>query len=176
MPTALSSRGICFSSGAPIPPSFSFGDEVSSNGEVVFNTSMVGYPESLTDPSYKKQILVFTFPMVGNYGVPSYDEKDEFGIPKFFESDKIHVAGVIVSDYSWEYSHWNAKRSLSNWLKVRSPPLAPKPKSGSRLSVARVCYGFGRQRRLPSPVLGTRGALRGLRVGSGRRKALPPPP
>lgn len=78
---------------------------------------MVGYPESLTDPSYRGQILVFTFPMMGNYGVPG-DELDEYGLPKYFESDQIHVAGVIVADYSFDYSHWAAKKSLSEWLKV----------------------------------------------------------
>ncbi|OAO15859.1 carbamoyl-phosphate synthase small subunit [Blastocystis sp. ATCC 50177/Nand II] len=95
----------------------SFGAPVSKSGEVVFNTGMVGYPESLTDPSYRGQILVFTFPMMGNYGVPG-DELDEWGLPKYFESSDIHVAGVIVADYSWEYSHWAAKKSLSEWLKV----------------------------------------------------------
>ena len=84
---------------------------------MVFNTGMVGYPESLTDPSYRGQILVFTFPMMGNYGVPG-DELDEWGLPKYFESDAFHVAGVIVADYSWEYSHWAAKKSLGEWLKV----------------------------------------------------------
>ena len=97
--------------------SLSFGAPVSKSGEVVFNTGMVGYPESLTDPSYRGQILVFTFPMMGNYGVPG-DELDEWGLPKYFESSDIHVAGVIVTDYSWEYSHWAAKKSLSEWLKV----------------------------------------------------------
>ena len=96
---------------------FSFGETVSRSGEVVFNTGMVGYPESLTDPSYRGQILVFTFPMVGNYGVPG-EELDEYGLPKYFESDQIHVAGVIVADYSFEYSHWAAKKSLGDWLKV----------------------------------------------------------
>ena len=85
----------------------------------MFNTGMVGYPESLTDPSYRGQILVFTFPMMGNYGIPG-DEFDEWGLPKYFESNEIHVAGVIVADYSWEYSHWAARKSLSDWLKVRN--------------------------------------------------------
>ena len=99
------------------PSSFSFGDEISKSGEVVFNTGMVGYPESLTDPSYRGQILVFTFPMMGNYGVPG-DELDEYGLPKYFESNEIHVSGVIVADYSDDYSHWAAKKSLSQWLRV----------------------------------------------------------
>lgn len=73
-----------------------FGSEVSTSGEAVFQTGMVGYPEALTDPSYAKQILVITFPLVGNYGVPG-DDKDEFGILKYFESHKIHIAGLVVS-------------------------------------------------------------------------------
>jgi carbamoyl-phosphate synthase, small subunit len=94
----------------------SFGYEQSTNGEVVFSTAMVGYPESLTDPSYSGQILVVTFPLVGNYGVPSGDT-DANGLSSFYESEKIHTQAIIVSDYSFEYSHWNAKKSLSQWLK-----------------------------------------------------------
>jgi len=99
----------------------SFGFEKNSSGEVVFNTGMTGYPESLTDPSYKGQILVLTYPLIGNYGIPS-DEKDEFGLEKFFESSKIHVKGLIVSDYSYEHSHWQAKKSLGEWLKEHKIP------------------------------------------------------
>ena len=76
---------------------------------------MVGYPEALTDPSYAGQILVLTSPMVGNYGVPP-NTLDEYGLPKFFESDKIHIVGLIVCDYSANYSHWNAVQSLGQWL------------------------------------------------------------
>lgn len=93
----------------------SFGAKKSLAGEVVFNTGMVGYPEALTDPSYTGQILVLTSPMIGNYGVPA-DDKDENGISKFFEGDRIHIAGLIVTDYSIDYSHWNAAKSLSQWL------------------------------------------------------------
>jgi len=75
---------------------------------------MVGYPESLTDPSYRGQILVLTYPLIGNYGVPSNEQEDH--LLKFFESDRIQIAGLIISDYSWNYSHWNAKKSLSEWL------------------------------------------------------------
>jgi len=98
----------------------SFGTENAAAGEVVFSTAMVGYPESLTDPSYLGQILVITFPLVGNYGVP----KDTFtnGISDFNESEKIQVSGLIVSDYSREYSHWNADRSLGEWLKEYNVP------------------------------------------------------
>jgi carbamoyl-phosphate synthase/aspartate carbamoyltransferase len=100
---------------------YSFGAETSISGEVVFNTGMVGYPEALTDPSYKGQILVLTSPMIGNYGVPS-EEIDQNGISYFFESDKIHIAGLIVADYSVEYSHWNAWKSLSQWLIAAKVP------------------------------------------------------
>jgi len=92
----------------------SFGYEKSVAGEVVFYTAMVGYPESLTDPSYTGQILVSTFPMIGNYGAPS-DSKTK-GINDNYESDKIHATGLIISDYSFEYSHWNAVKSLADWL------------------------------------------------------------
>jgi len=100
----------------------SFGAETSVAAEVVFNTGMVGYPESLTDPSYRGQILVLTYPLIGNYGVPSRSELDEFGLPKFFESDKIQVAGVIVSDYSHDYQHYQGMNSLSEWLKEHNVP------------------------------------------------------
>ena len=99
----------------------SFAAEKSVAGEVVFSTGMVGYPESFTDPSYNGQILCLTYPLIGNYGVPS-DEKDVFGIPKHFESDKIHIQGLVISDYSFEYSHWNAKKSLAEWLKENNVP------------------------------------------------------
>ena len=99
---------------------FSFGYEQSTAGEVVFNTAMVGYPESLTDPSYAGQILTITFPLVGNYGVPADGNKD--GLSINFESEMIHVKGLVISDYSFEYSHWDATRSLSEWLKQQKIP------------------------------------------------------
>ena len=92
----------------------SFGYEASTSGEVVFNTSMTGYPESLTDPSYEGQILVTTYPILGNYGVPPRREKDD--VSEFYESDHIHAKAIIAQDYSWEHSHWQADRSLSQWL------------------------------------------------------------
>lgn len=98
----------------------SFGSAVNTNGEVVFNTGMVGYPETMTDPSYRGQILICTFPLIGNYGVP--DDKMENGLYKNFESDRIHCRGLIISDYTEEYSHWNAKRSLSQWMKEQNIP------------------------------------------------------
>ncbi|OAD07237.1 hypothetical protein MUCCIDRAFT_152256 [Mucor lusitanicus CBS 277.49] len=103
----------------------SFGSESKSiSGECVFQTGMVGYPESLTDPSYRGQILVVTFPLVGNYGVPSRTEMDELlkDLPKRFESNQIHIAGLIVGSYSPDYSHYLAESSLSTWLKENDVP------------------------------------------------------
>jgi len=88
---------------------------------VVFQTGMVGYLESLTDPSYHSQILILTYPLVGNYGVPSND-RDEFGLLKWFESEKIHVAALIVSECTEEYSHWSACKSLHDWLVENNVP------------------------------------------------------
>ena len=82
---------------------------------------MVGYPESLTDPSYKSQILILTYPLIGNYGIPG-NEKGEFGLPLWFESDKIHASALIVGEFSELYSHWSAKRSLCDWLKENNVP------------------------------------------------------
>lgn len=100
----------------------SFGSHKAVEGEVVFATGMVGYPESLTDPSYKGQILTLTSPMVGNYGVPDRNQLDELGLPAYFESSRIHVAGLLVQDYSYHYSHWNAASSLGDWLKEEGVP------------------------------------------------------
>jgi len=91
-----------------------FGARRPARGEVVFNTGMVGYPESLTDPSYCGQILVLTYPLIGNYGVPGKEREDQ--LLAFFESEQIHVRGLIVADYSENYSHWNAKKSLADWM------------------------------------------------------------
>jgi carbamoyl-phosphate synthase small subunit len=98
----------------------SFGSEKPVAGEVVFYTAMTGYPESLTDPSYTGQILVSTYPMIGNYGVP-FDSLEN-GIHKYYESHKLHISGLIISDYSYEFSHWNAEKSLSDWLKQYEVP------------------------------------------------------
>jgi len=96
-------------------PGHTFGSKRSVAGEVVFNTGMIGYPESLTDPSYHGQILTLTYPLIGNYGVPG--EKKENNLFTYFESDRIHVEGLVVADYSADYSHWNAEKSLSEWMK-----------------------------------------------------------
>lgn len=98
----------------------SFGYEKSVSGEIVFNTAMTGYPESLTDPSYKGQILVLTYPIIGNYGVPDNTKADN--MYNHFESYAIHISGLIICDYTEEYSHWNAKKSLGNWLKEYKVP------------------------------------------------------
>jgi len=98
----------------------SFGFEGSIAGEVVFNTSMTGYPESLSDPSYAGQIMVATYPLIGNYGVPEAITTE--GVPDFFESEHIQVTALIVSDYSAEYSHWSAKLSLGDWLTENKIP------------------------------------------------------
>lgn len=104
---------------------FSFGAENSCSGELVFQTGLVGYPESITDPSYRGQILVITFPLVGNYGVPPRDTMDEIlkDLPKYFESDEIHVAGLVIASYAGEqYSHHLANSSLGQWLKEQNVP------------------------------------------------------
>ena len=94
----------------------SFGYEKPVSGEVVFNTAMSGYPESLTDPSYAGQLMVLTYPLIGNYGVPPFTIENN-GLATFMESTRIHAEALIVCEYSTEYSHWNAVESLSEWLK-----------------------------------------------------------
>ena len=99
----------------------SFGYDAPVAGEVVFNTAMMGYPESLTDPSYAGQLMTLTYPLVGNYGVPRFSfEKN--GLPTFMESNRIYASAIIVSDYSEQYSHWNANESLADWLKREKVP------------------------------------------------------
>lgn len=98
----------------------SFGADTSVSGEVVFNTGMVGYPETLTDPSYFGQILVFTYPLIGNYGVPHQNNTD--ALSRNFESSRFQAAGIIVNDYSQKPHHWNSTRTLGDWLKGYSIP------------------------------------------------------
>jgi carbamoyl-phosphate synthase small subunit len=97
-----------------------FGALRSVSGEVVFNTAMTGYPESLTDPSYRGQILVLTYPLIGNYGVPGKTIRKH--LSENFESDRIHISGLVISSYSAEYSHWNALGNLSDWLSENNIP------------------------------------------------------
>ena len=99
----------------------SFGSEKPVTGEMVFNTAMTGYPESLTDPSYAGQLMVLTYPLVGNYGVPPFS-MGKNGLPVYMESERIHAEALIVSDYSKTFSHWNAKESLGDWLKREQVP------------------------------------------------------
>lgn len=91
----------------------SFGAQLPAAGEVVFATGMVGYPESLTDPSYRGQILVLTYPLIGNYGVPD---------KKFWESGKIQVSGLVVCNYNYTPSHWQSRQSLASWLNKEGVP------------------------------------------------------
>ncbi len=100
----------------------SFGAPVAASGEVVFATGMVGYPESLTDPSYAGQILVLTYPLVGNYGVPPRVKSSQSKVEQNFESNQIQIAGLVVSEYSEKYSHHTTKRSLADWLKSEKIP------------------------------------------------------
>lgn len=99
----------------------SFGAAVDSSGEVVFTTGMTGYPESMTDPSFKGQIMVTTYPLIGNYGVPS-EEKNEWGFSKNLESENIQVSGLIVSQVSENYSHFAAVSSLQRWMEHHGIP------------------------------------------------------
>lgn len=101
---------------------YSFGYEAPCAGEVVFNTAMTGYPESLTDPSYEGQILVTTYPILGNYGVPSPDVKNSDSVEEYFESSRIHCEAIICQDYSSNPSHWQSQRTLSEWLRQERIP------------------------------------------------------
>src|SRR3989344_4545174 len=92
---------------------YSFGAQKSTAGEVVFATGMVGYDLSLTDPSYAGQILTFTYPLIGNWGVP----------PKtYWESEKIQVSGLVISDLTKIPSHWQSQKTLDEWLKEENIP------------------------------------------------------
>jgi carbamoyl-phosphate synthase small subunit len=99
-----------------------FGYPSTVSGELVFNTGMVGYTETLTDPSYRGQILCLTYPLIGNYGVPSRKIEDEFGFAKYFESDKVQIKGLVVHDLSDVASHWNCAMTLDQWLYEEKTP------------------------------------------------------
>src|SRR5882762_6260380 len=111
--------GTCFQ-GVP------FGASTSIAGEVVFNTGMVGYGESLSDPSYAGQILVFTYPLIGNYGIPGEPRATAFGhkdlLSLHFESERVHVKGVVLSSLSKDFSHWSAMESLNAWMSRHGIP------------------------------------------------------
>ncbi len=117
----MSSRSTLILEDGTMIPGEAFGADRDTAGEVVFNTGMVGYPETLTDPSYRGQILVLTYPLIGNYGVPR-PQTDRYGLPVGFESSSIQVAGLVVSEYSTRYSHHDAVRSLSSWLEQEGVP------------------------------------------------------
>ncbi|XP_030768369.1 CAD protein-like [Sitophilus oryzae] len=99
----------------------SFGAVLPTDGEVVFQTGMVGYPESLTDPSYRAQILILTYPIIGNYGVPG-EQQDEHGLPYFFESHRIWAGALIVGEYCDKPSHWRNVKTLSKWMEEQKVP------------------------------------------------------
>ena len=99
-----------------------FGHPCEVSGEVVFNTGMTGYTESLTDPSYFGQILIQTYPLIGNYGVPPYSITDEFGIPLHFESNRIQVKGYVIYSLTQNPSHWSYKKTLNEWLHEQRIP------------------------------------------------------
>ncbi len=99
-----------------------FGYSTRVFGELVFNTGMVGYTETISDPSYSGQILTFTYPLIGNYGVPDPSIKDSDGISKYFESDRIQIRGLVVHDLSKVASHWNMSMTLDEWLNKENVP------------------------------------------------------
>jgi carbamoyl-phosphate synthase small subunit len=96
-----------------------FGKQEYTDGEVVFSTAMTGYEQSLTDPSFQGQILTFTYPMIGNYGIPN-EEKDEYGLKKYFEGENISVNGVVVCEYSKGFSHYRGEKSFCDWLQEKN--------------------------------------------------------
>jgi carbamoyl-phosphate synthase small subunit len=104
----------------------SFGSRCSTAGEVVFNTGMVGYPEAMTDPSYRGQILVLTYPLIGNYGVPVNEEtkpsENDLDISEFFESSRIQISGLIIATLSKHYRHCSALGSLASWMQRQNIP------------------------------------------------------
>ena len=102
-------------------PGYAFGAAVGASGETVFSTAMVGYPETLTDPSFEGQLLCVTYPLIGNYGVPA-PRIDANGLQATFESEAIHVRALIISDLSFDFSHWSAAQSLDGWLKEQGIP------------------------------------------------------
>lgn len=136
---------------------WSFGYDGPCDGETVFSTAMVGYPESLTDPSYSGQILCVTYPLVGNYGVPS-EGADENGISLNFESERIWVRGLVISEYSFNFSHWDAVKSLDQWLKEQKIP---------------GIYGI--DTRALTQVLRDNGSMLGMIVPDGVEKDFPVP-
>ena len=131
--------------------------DTTTSGEVVFYTGMVGYPEALTDPSYAGQILVLTYPLIGNYGVPPLDDLDEHGVPRHVESGRIQVRALVVAEYTEAYSHWQARESLGRWL--------------AREGVPGLC---GVDTRQLTKALRTRGVMQGQVRIEGATRKMPP--
>jgi carbamoyl-phosphate synthase small subunit len=98
------------------------GAPISASGEMVFTTGMVGYSEALTDPSYFGQILIFSYPLIGNYGIPVLPKGLSLPLPRGFESDRVNAAAVIITIDSPEAYHWNSFQSLDHWLKEQNVP------------------------------------------------------
>jgi len=101
---------------------FGFGAPRRVSGEVVFNTAMYGYNEALTDPSYWGQILVYTYPMIGNYGVPPFREVDSWNLSRDFESTSIKVTALVIHELCESPSHWSLADSLDSWLRSEGIP------------------------------------------------------
>lgn len=117
----MARRGLLILEDGSEYPGTLFGAAPPAAGEVVFNTGMVGYPETLTDPSYAGQILTITYPYVGNYGIPD-DSRDELGLPRGFEAERIWVKGLVIATLSSDTTHWSAVRSLHDWLEAEGVP------------------------------------------------------
>lgn len=120
-PAEPAKRGILVLEDGSVFRGQGFGAQTEVSGEVVFNTSMAGYPELLTDPSYQEQIVVMTYPVLGSYGVPSHSLQDDWGVPLHFESNSIKVKGFLVHSLSGP-SHWSNREPLSDWLTEEGVP------------------------------------------------------
>lgn len=120
-PTGEAKKAVLLLEDGTVFQGVGFGAEIEVSGEVVFNTSMYGYPELLTDPSYYDQIVVMTYPIIGSYGVPSRSLSDQHGLPLHFESDSVKVKGYAVHSLS-NPSHWSSERTLQDWLESENVP------------------------------------------------------
>ena len=134
---------------------YSFGDTQAVSGEVVFNTSMVGYPEQLTDPTYSGQILCLTYPLIGNYGVPSEELAAE-SLSKNLESERIHPKGLVIFDYCEDYSNWEAVKGLEQWMKEQG-----------------LTGIYGIDTRELTKVLRDKGAMKGMIIPEGAAEPMP---
>ena len=162
----------------------SFGFEGPASGEVVFSTSMVGYPESLTDPSFEGQILCVSYPLVGNYGIPDMSAGPD-GIVLHAESERIHVCGLVIADYSENYSHWDAVKSLGAWLREQRVPgisgvdtraltrmIREEGAMPGRILVGEDCHSEEGEARQWNPLVPAVSCREILRYGSGRKRVV----